>query len=112
MRFTEGEISMNQVSKVINVFLRKENERDYLVFDFEDEITVCLNDDNCQSDLKKVFSKLLERLMDEKIELKFKDTPEYKTGLYIEVCEEYIKDLNREISTVCKNIPERLKIKQ
>ena len=38
------------------------------------------------------------------------EKPEYKTGLYIDVCKEYIKDLNKEITNVRKNMPEKLKI--
>lgn len=43
-------------------------------------------------------------------ELQFLEKPEYKTGLYIDVCKEYIKDLNKEITNVRKNMPEKLKI--
>ena len=35
---------------------------------------------------------------------------ENKTGLYIDVCKEYIKDLNKEITNVRKNMPEKLKM--
>ena len=33
-----------------------------------------------------------------------------ETGLYIDVCKEYIKDLNKEITNVRKNMPEKLKM--
>ena len=33
-----------------------------------------------------------------------------ETGLYIDVCKEYIKDLNKEIASVRKNMPEKLKV--
>ena len=44
------------------------------------------------------------------VELRFIEKPEYKTRLYIDVCKEYIKDLNKEITNVRKNMPEKLKI--
>ena len=44
------------------------------------------------------------------VELQFLENPEYKTGLYIDVCKEYIKDLNKEIASVRKNMPEKLKV--
>ena len=36
---------MNQESKVINVHLEKRENKDYLVFGFEEVAEVCLNDD-------------------------------------------------------------------
>ena len=104
-------IFMNQESRVINVHLEKKKKRDYLVFEFEDAVEVCLNDDESQNTLKAVFVKLLEEVIKESVELNFVEKPEYKTGLYIDVCKEYIKDLNKEIASVRKNMPEKLKLK-
>lgn len=53
---------------------------------------------------------LLTEITKYPIELQFLEKPEYKTGLYIDVCKEYIKDLNKEITNVRKNMPEKLKI--
>lgn len=71
---------------------------------------VCLNDDESQNNLKSIFVKLLTEITKYPIELQFLEKPEYKTGLYIDVCKEYIKDLNKEITNVRKNMPEKLKI--
>ena len=38
-----GRIFMNQESKVINVHLEKRENKDYLVFGFEEVAEVCLN---------------------------------------------------------------------
>ena len=100
---------MNQESKVINVHLEKRENKDYLVFGFEEAAEVCLNDDESQNNLKSIFVKLLTEITKYPIELQFLEKPEYKTGLYIDVCKEYIKDLEKvqfEKSTtkVIKNI--------
>ena len=110
MHFMIGRIFMNQESKVINVHLEKRENKDYLVFGFEEVADVCLNDDESQNNLKSIFVKLLTEITKYPIELQFLEKPEYKTGLYIDVCKEYIKDLNKEITNVRKNMPEKLKI--
>ena len=53
---------MNQERKVINVHLAKKEDKDYLVFGFEEIAEVCLNDDESQNNLKSIFVKLLARL--------------------------------------------------
>ena len=46
---------MNQESKAINVHLEKRENKDYLVFGFEEVAEVCLNDDESQNNLKSIF---------------------------------------------------------
>ena len=46
MHFMIGRIFMNQESKAINVHLEKRENKDYLVFGFEEVAEVCLNDDD------------------------------------------------------------------
>ena len=101
---------MNQESKAINVHLEKRENKDYLVFGFEEVAEVCLNDDESQNNLKSIFVKLLMEITKYPVELQFLENPEYKTGLYIDVCKEYIKDLNKEITNVRKNMPETIDI--
>lgn len=110
MHFMIGRIFMNQENKVINVHLEKRESKDYLVFGFEEIAEVCLNDDESQNNLKSIFVKLLVQLTKHPVKLQFLENPEYKTGLYIDVCKEYIKDLNKEIASVRKNMPEKLKV--
>lgn len=93
---------MSQGSKEISVVLKKNNNDDLLEFNFSDIYVVNLNSDNSQNELKIVFSKLLEELFDNPIELKLIYSENYKSGLYIDVCEEYIKELNKEIKEVLK----------
>lgn len=99
---------MNQEDKVINVHLENRDKKDYMIFEFEEEIVVCLNEESGQNELKNVFSALLTELIQNPVKLEYIENREYKIVLYIDVCQEYIKDLNREISNVRKNMPERL----
>ena len=101
---------MNQGNKLINAHLEKRDEKDYLVFEFEETAEVCLNNDESQNDLKNIFIKLLAELTEGLVQIKFVENSEYKTGLYIDVCKEYIKDLNKELNSVRKNVPEKLKL--
>ena len=109
LHFMIGRIFMNQESKAINVHLEKRENKDYLVFGFEEVAEVCLNDDESQNNLKSIFVKLLMEITKYPVELQFLENPEYKTGLYIDVCKEYIKDLNKEITNVRKNMTEKIK---
>lgn len=108
MHFTEGGIYMNQENKMINVHLERCDNNDYMVFEFEEKIAVCLNEKSGQSELKTVFSILLTQLIQQPVKLEYQENKEYKVGLYIDVCQEYLKDLNREIANVRKNMPESL----
>lgn len=71
-------IFMNQESKVINVHLEKRENKDYLVFDFEETAEVCLNNDESQNDLKSIFVKLLTEITKHPIELHFWKTQNIK----------------------------------
>jgi len=106
--FTEEGIYMNQENMIINVHLEKRDNKDYMIFEFEEEIVVCLNEESGQSELKTVFSVLLTKLIQNPVKLEYIENKGYKVVLYIDVCQEYVKDLNREISNVRKNMPERL----
>ena len=47
---------MNQENKTVNVHLEKREKSDFMVFEFDEELAVCLNEENGQSELKNVFS--------------------------------------------------------
>ncbi len=104
----KGKIFMSQEKKVINVALAKRNEIDQMIFKFENECNVNLNDESGQNDLKIVFSQLLKELIDGPIELKYIEDDIYDVNLYKDVCKEYIKDLNREVEEIRNLIPEKL----
>lgn len=99
---------MSQEEKIIKVHLETRNKMDVMVFNFEDEKLVSMNDENCQTELKSVFSMLLKELLEQPIKLQYEEKSEFKKQLYIDVCAEYIKELNREINIVRRSIPEEL----
>lgn len=100
---------MSQEQKIIKVYLEEVDKLDYMVFNFDIVKKVCMNDENCQNDLKNLFITLLDELVKEDFKLSFEDNKEYKKGLFKDVCREYIRELNRELSSVKSNIPESLK---
>lgn len=102
---------MNPENKTIEVYLEKEEANDYLVFEFEQVKKVCLNNENSQGDLLDVFNLLLENLVKEPISLQYRENPKYNEILYIDVCKEYIHDLNIEIGRVSRKIPETISVK-
>jgi hypothetical protein len=89
----------------INVLLKNIDDHDLLVFEISSgdkskDLSINLNSDNCQSEIKKVFSSLLEKMINSEIQLELKIDPQYSKGLYIDVCKEYITNLNREIEQI------------
>ena len=100
--------SMNQ--KRISVMLKALDENtDVLDFSFENEnITVNLNSEECQQSLKKVFVGLLQELVSYDVELVFSSDDGYNRHFYMEACEEYIKDLNRELNSIKTSFREEI----
>lgn len=98
-------IYMNQ--EMINVSLTTIEDMDVLLFDIDGNgqpIRVNLNSTEGQQDLKGVFSALLKRLYSSDIKLQLRIEPTYRKGLYIEVCQEYVNDLNKELKDVREEI--------
>jgi hypothetical protein len=101
---------MNQ--KVIEVKLTVLSDIDVLIFGLDEErpeaYVVNLNSADSQNELKKVFSHLLQVLLETDIYLKYTIAPGFSKGLYKEVCKEYIDDLNRELSQVKANMEKEI----
>lgn len=97
----------------IEVLLTVRGEQDVLEFrmnpDSDEDYYLDLNSESNQDCLKMVFSKLLELSLENDIKLVYKVEDGYSKGLYKEVCNEYVKDLNREIDNVRNILKERLK---
>lgn len=97
---------MNQ--NQIEVLLTVVGESDVLNFILDqekpDEYVVNLNSDTSQSELKKVFSKLLELIIENDVKLVLKIAEGYSKVLYMDVCTVYIDDLNHEISSVAESV--------
>lgn len=89
--------------EIIKVKLLEVEGVDTLTFEIpkiEEGISVNLNTNEGQNDLRRVFENLLVIINSKDIELKLEIDENYKKGLYKEVCAEYIEDLNKEIKSV------------
>lgn len=98
MLFMKEGIYMNQ--KIIKVELcAVDSDIDLLRFHIDEDniMDVNLNDSSCQNSLKKVFSALLEKMIAQDIKLEYQVSIGYERKMYIEVCKEYIDDINREL---------------
>ena len=99
------------MSQIVNVLLHSpDDDNDILSFCIGEDSTidVNLNDENCQNQLKEVFLALFALQIEEDVALNLTIEEGYKRILYKDVCEEYINDLNRELSDVRRTILEEL----
>lgn len=100
------------MSQIIDVLLTVNGNEDVLIFKLDEEhpedYSIDLNSDSNQTQIKKVFSKLLELLLSKDIELKYSVAEGYSKGLYKDVCEEYVNDLNTEIVSVKAQLDRQL----
>lgn len=107
MRFMKEGIFMNQ--EIIKVTLFEQGDADILRFQIDkDELDINLNSSECQNSLKKLFTLILEKAVDRIVEIELKIHDEYSRRMYIEVCEEYVRDLNRELRDVAEIIKKEI----
>lgn len=101
---------MNQI--MIKVMLTVLGEEDVLIFYLDDEhleeYVIKLNSATNQADIKKVFSKILQLVLENDIALDYSVAEGYTKGLYKEVCKEYIEDLQNEINNAREQILQEL----
>lgn len=91
------------------VELKKIEDKNYLVFNIDDEeLNIDLNS-NSQSNLRDLFFKIIKKLFVDKVVFKLEIQEGYNESLYIDIAEDYIKKLNNEIENVYNNMPEELK---
>ena len=89
---------MNQ--RIISVLLTTLGEdRDVLRFRIDDDTSLDIDLDSatCQSEIKKLFSVILQYALNEDIKLEFITEKDFPRELYKDVCTEYIKDIEREL---------------
>lgn len=100
---------MNQ--ETINVtLLALDDDNDILRFHIDGEnLDINLNKSDCQNAMKNMFSVLLKKAVHTDLSLEFSADQGYTRGMYIEVCEEYVRDLNRELCEVVDTIRSELK---
>lgn len=98
----------------IKAILYEENGTDFLKFEISQDciISVNLNSAESQKELKDVFSNILSLLTKEDVEIIFDYPDDYSRRMYIDVCAEYIKDLNRELQGVGRQMRKELNIQR
>ncbi len=85
------------------------NEKTQDVFRLKTEpepIDVVLTEDGGTNDLKTLFTRLLQELFNDDVEIYFVQTDGYKTRIYEDVCMEYVDVLNQELVTARQAILE------
>lgn len=98
----------------VKVELRQSDGKDLLVFDIkaeddQNDYLLTLSDSkNSQNELKKIFTRLLEILLEKDIELDLIMDESFKGNLIEDVCKEYLKDLNTELKNVKAKIKDEV----
>lgn len=88
--------------RTIDVLLTTLGEdRDVLRFNITEDsaIYIDLDSSTCQTEIKRLFSEILKLAVSEDIDFKFSTEDGFPRELYKDVCEEYIKDITRELKT-------------
>ncbi len=102
---------MNPNPKTIDVVLYSDSEKqmDILSFQFDDEsCKIDLNSEDSQPQLKMVFSKLITESLENDIVFNLVVGENYDRELYIDVCKEYIQDLQKELNNSKERIRKEL----
>ena len=81
----------------ITVNLITEDEKELLVFNFAERLSLDLTSDNAE-DLKKFFQDLLKKIENQNIDIKFNETD--RTDLFYDVAKKYVEHLKTEISSI------------
>ena len=95
---------MNQIKLNVKLFAEGEDE-DILAFCFaEGEGRISLNSASSQVQMMEVFSKLVYLCINNDVELSLEIEEGYKRSLYKDVCQEYVRELQREMNNVREKI--------
>lgn len=88
------------MNNVIEVIIKEESDNAYMVFNFENPITIQITSDD-QESIKTMFYRILEKVADnQQISFEFKKE---KDDLYSEVVEKYVAHLNSEVKSLIEN---------
>lgn len=90
----------------INVILAENDGHDQLIFEFETKKIIDLNSDSSQNQIQSVFASVFNLLTLGEVELTLEICEGYSKALYIEVCKEFITEINREITSTSRKIHE------
>lgn len=83
--------------EMIKVNLVTENEKELLIFNFEEKISLDLTNDDAEQ-LRNFFQSLLKHIEDKNIELQFEETD--RNDLFYDVAKKYVEHLKIEISSI------------
>ncbi len=81
----------------ITVDLITKDEKEILVFNFDEALSLDLTSDNVE-DLKNFFQDLLKKIENQNIDIKFNETD--RTDLFYDVAKKYVEHLKTEISSI------------
>jgi hypothetical protein len=91
--------TMQEVLKIKVILKLDDKGKDLLEFGFRKPEFIYLNTEKSTS-MENVFAKMLEIMLDKKIELELEIDKEYTKKLFIDVVTSYIDDLNKEIKKI------------
>ncbi|MGN1278985.1 MAG: hypothetical protein ACI4UG_05915 [Candidatus Onthovivens sp.] len=92
------------------VLLKEENKKDVLEFKITQNLTMQIDlNSKDQTYLRELFYHIISQAFVEDFEFSLSVEQNYKKNLYIEISQEYIKQLNLELKKIIQDIPEKLK---
>lgn len=74
--------------------------RDVLTLDLKNESVEIDFNNNDQNYLREVFYSIIENVLEEDFEFEYRTADNYEKKLYIEIAQEYIKQLNSEMRSI------------
>ena len=74
--------------------------RDVLTLDLKNESVEIDFNNNEQNYLREVFYSIIENVLEEDFEFEYRTADNYEKQLYIEIAQEYIKQLNSEMRSI------------
>ena len=74
--------------------------RDILTLDLKNESVEIDFNNNEQNYLREVFYSIIENVLEEDFEFEYRTADNYEKKLYIEIAQEYIKQLNSEMRSI------------
>lgn len=74
--------------------------RDVLTLDLKNESVEIDFNNNEQNYLREVFYSIIENVLEEDFEFEYRTADNYEKKLYIEIAQEYIKQLNSEMRSI------------
>lgn len=75
-----------------------EQGQDVMRFMFEQPMDVSLTGTNGTKDLKELFARLMGLILKDDVQVTFEKTSGYENQMYVDVCSEYVRALNKELT--------------